>query len=230
MPDDATITVASSSRDTRRLVGPLAWAALEELALRAVAGNGGPAVETSVRDLAAVLGAGKDAVATALTRLARLGLVRCQTQRAGGRYSGSSYLLEVDACRRAGLVLNAGLAIASPCPPPPCPAQSDTVRRDTVTADNGATPHGATAPDPTPRREPAPGRTPVPQSSLFDLPDLPPTSSIPEWPSPLTLPADAHRSAPIPQPDPSTSTPSSLPRSSQPDTSAPEVRQGGVQR
>jgi hypothetical protein len=99
---EVTIGVASSSRDTRRLVGPLAWVALEELALRAVAGNGGLAVETSVRDLAASLGAGKDAVAAALSRLAKLGLVRCQTQRAVGRYAGSAYLLDVDACRRAG--------------------------------------------------------------------------------------------------------------------------------
>lgn len=103
---DATITVASSSRDTRRLVGPLAWIALEELALRAVAGNGALEVETSVRDLAGSLGTGKDAIAAALTRLTELGLVRCQTRRAAGRYAGSAYLLEVDACRRAGLVLH----------------------------------------------------------------------------------------------------------------------------
>lgn len=213
---DATITVASSSRETRRLVGPLAWIALEELALRAVAGNGALEVETSVRDLAGSLGTGKDAIAAALTRLTELGLVRCQTRRAAGRYAGSAYLLEVDACRRAGLVLHTTSRPASPCPVPPCPVKPVTAQRDAVRPDaiGAARPEGEPAPSPPPARD----RGPLPQS-LFDPSDA--SSSSPTLPS--TPPPSPPATSPDPDPSPS------FPPNPEADTSAPEVRQGGGQ-
>lgn len=221
----ATVAVTQSSRDTRRLVGPLAWVALEELALRAVARHGELTVETNVRDLAALLGVGKDAVAAALSRLTKLSLVRCRTQRAGGRYAGSAYLIEIEACRRAGLLLTPALASASSCPPAPRPPEADVVRRETVHSDKGATAGGATAsePLPTPHREPQPAsrQEPGPQS-LFDLLGQSAASSS-EPPS--AIDTQAQRSARNPEHWPTTA-PLPLPPSNQPDALAPEVRRG----
>jgi hypothetical protein len=219
---DATITVASSSRGTRRLVGPLAWVVLEELALRAVAGNGALAVETSVRDLAGSLGVGKDAIAAALARLTELGLVRCQTRRAAGRYAGSAYVLEVDACRRAGLVLRTPSMSVTPCPVKPCPvepcpvkpftAQRDAVHPDAIAA---ARPEGEPAPSPPPAHD----RGPLPQS-LFDPSD----ASLSSPALPISPPPSSTASSPDPDPSPL------FPPNPETDTSAPEVRQGGGQR
>src|SRR5713101_3605076 len=106
------ITVLSASRATSQKVGPLAWVVLEELALRAEPEADGFAVETSVRDLATSVVSGKDATATALARLVDLGLVHCRTRRRAGRYAGCTYVLDPDACRRAGLILT--VAIEAP--------------------------------------------------------------------------------------------------------------------
>jgi hypothetical protein len=171
-----TVRGASPRADTASMT---AWT------LRAVAGNGGLAVETSVRDVAASLGAGKDAVAAALSRPARLGLVRCETQRAAGRYAGSAYLLEVDACRRAGLVLHAPSRPASPCLVQPCLVQPVTAQR--VAALPGGIAAARSEGESSPASLPARPRAPLPQS-LFDLSDPSPSSPTLSSPDPASRP------------------------------------------
>lgn len=206
------LNVLASSRSTKRQVGPLAWILLEELALRAERHTGELLVRTTVRDLAADLMVGKDAVATALGRLVDLGLIRCHARRRAGRYAGTAYVLDVDACRAAGLVLGTVDGVARPCPLPPCPIEPDTAQPAPVDP--------ATTSEARPGHESGPARRHEPSAqSLFDVPE-PPTSPTPSPPSSFLRPT-SHSDRP--------SSPSSfLPPSSQPDTSAPEVRSRGV--
>lgn len=206
-PVATAIMVLPSSRTTRRTVGPLAWLALEELALSAGAGPEGFVVETSVRDLATRLNVGKDAAAVALARLADLGLVECQSRRQAGRYAGSTYVVDPAACHRAGLVLIAGRSDGSlrsvapypiaPCPGTPCPVEPDAV------ADT------ADLPDPSER-------------AATTTPTFPPLSPRPPVPTPTPT-------LPIPDPTlPSTSRSLLNPTRLQHDTSAPGVPQRGA--
>src|SRR6266542_3349979 len=117
------ITVLPSSRALCRRVGPLAWVLLEELALRAEARPDGLTVETNVRDLGATLDFSKDTVAKALGRLADLGLLHAQARRIAGRYAGCAYVVDIEACRRAGIVITQVAAASPPCPVAPCPAE-----------------------------------------------------------------------------------------------------------
>jgi hypothetical protein len=215
----ATITVLPSSRVMRSQVGPLAWVVLEELALWAEPDMEELAIEASVRDLAASLAVGKDAVATALARLIALDLVRYETRRRAGRYAGSVYILDVDACRRAGLVCNDVRVTAGPCPVMPCPDEPVTAQRVPSSPDMGKT----TEPDPAPLSPPERRRDASSQSSLFDLADQPDPSRNAESPAPTssTDPIPANRN-----PLPPTSPPFPLPPSNQPDALAPGVRQG----
>ena len=202
-----------SSRALCWRVGPLAWVLLEELALQAEARPEGLAVETNVRDLGATLNVGKDTVARALGRLADLGLVYPQTRRVAGRYAGCVYVLDIEACRRAGIVI-AQVAVASPRRPVvPCPVTPDAAEGDaagpTATGTAGASPASQSA-----------GRTDSTSPSLFELSDFPPTP-------------DSHPLAATPDPSSTPSHPNERPDfptpvSPSPTRSAPGVRQPGA--
>ena len=214
------ITVLPSSRALCRRVGPLAWVLLEELALRAEARPDGLTVETNVRDLGATLNFGKDTIAKALGRLTDLGLLQPQARRVAGRYAGCAYVLDIEAVRRAGIVITQVAVVSSPCPVAPCPVEPDAAEADAVRLT-------ATGPVRASLASRLPGRADSTFPSLFDLPDLPSTPPC----HPLTQPPDPTTTSSLPtlQPDLPTTIPPSLPPSNQPeDTSAPGVRQRGA--
>jgi len=213
------ITVLPSSRALCRRVGPLAWMLLEELALRAEARPDGLTVETNVRDLGATLNVGKDTVAKALGRLADLGLIHPKTRRVAGRYAGCAYVVDIDACHRAGIVISQAAVVSSPRPVAPCPVEPDAAEADTV----DQTPTGTVGASPASHE---PDRTGSASPSLFDLPDLPHTPPS----HPLTAPPESltTSSLPIPEPDFPTPPPPSLTPSCQPDALAPGVRRRPV--
>jgi hypothetical protein len=213
------ITVLSSSRALRRSVGPLAWVLLEELALGAENRPDGFTVETNVRDLGATLNVGKDTVAKALGRLADLGLLHPQTRRVAGRYAGCAYVVDIEACHRAGIVISQAAVVSSPCPVAPCPVQPDAAEADTV----DQTPTGWVGASPASHE---PDGTGSASPSLFDLPDLPDAPPS----HPLTAPPEPSTtsSLPIPEPDFPTPPPPSLTPSCQPDALAPGVRRAPV--
>ena len=214
-PAPPGILVLPSSRAASRELGPLAWLVLEEFALEAGT-EGTLAIETSVRALSAEFGVGKEAAATALGRLVDLGFVRCQTRRRAGRYAGSSYILDADACCRAGLVITMDATVDSPCPETPCPVRRDTAKVAAATAADSAS-----------RSTPA-GQRDAAAQSLFDFFDQQPTSATPE---PLTPTAPVPSTTPAPptsQPDHHSSPLLPLTPSSQPDALAPGVRRGVV--
>ena len=85
--------VGPESTRTRRALGPLAWAVLEELALSADAGHGASTARLGVRDLAARLGLSKDTAARGLGRLLAAGIVVRVVERDGasGRFGTARY-------------------------------------------------------------------------------------------------------------------------------------------
>lgn len=211
------ITVLPSSRALCRSVGPLAWVLLEELALRAEIRPDGYTVETNVRDLGVTLKVGKDTIAKALGRLADLGLLHPQTRRIGGRYAGCAYVVDIEACHRAGIVIAQVGVVSSPWPVAPCPVQPVAAEADVIseTATVGASP--------VPH---SPGRTDSTSPSLFDLPDLtrtPPSHQLTADPDPSTT-----SSLSILQPDSPIPPPPSLTPSNRPDALAPGVQRGPV--
>lgn len=234
------VLVLPSSRAASRELGPLAWRLLEELALEAQA-NGTLATQTSVRTLAAELKVGKEAAASAIHRLVEFGVVACQPCRRAGRYAGSSYVLDIDACRRAGLVITSVASPDAPCPASPCPANRDTVEpcsdeRDAperLTAQRDvASPEPevpeSTAPEPASRSIRATQRDAAAQS-LFDFCDPPSTSRAPEPSAPPIPDPTTDRARAEPEPDPNPSPSAFLTSTAQQgDTSAPGVRQEGV--
>lgn len=215
-----TITVLPASRATSREVGSLAWVVLEELALRAESQAEGLVVETSVRDLAATLTAGKDTIAAALGRLVDLGLVHHRIRRRAGRYAGSAYLIDADACRRGGLIL--GTTVSDrPCPVIPCPVEPEPADRDPAAPDTIVT----AGPEPAPASPTGYAGSLAP--SLFDPPE-PPTSPVPTLPSLSSFPPSTPSIDPTSPPDPPSSPSSSLPTPNRTDALAPGVRGGAV--
>ena len=213
------ITVLPSSRALCRRVGPLAWVLLEELALRAEARPDGLTVETNVRDLGATLNVGKDTVAKALGRLADFGLLHPQARRVAGRYAGCVYVLDIEACRRAGIVMAHVAVVSSPCPVAPCPVEPDAAEADAVglTATESVGASSASR---------LPGCNDSTSLSLFDLPDFPPTPDsqfLITSPDPSTTPPHPNNQTDVPTPVSPTPT-----RSYQPDALAPGVRRGRV--
>lgn len=213
------ITVLPSSRTLRRRVGPLAWALLEELALRADARSDGLSVKTNVRELGATLDVGKDTVAKALGRLVDLGLIRSENRRIAGRYAGCAYVVDSEACRRAGVLITRVGGDSSPHPGAPCPIEPDAAAVDAAsplfTSAAGTSRNAASRDD---QNSISP--------SLFDLPDQPPTPTtqlLTPSPDPSITSSLLHL-----QPALSTNLPSLLPRSDQPDALAPGVRRGPV--
>jgi hypothetical protein len=230
------ILVLPSSRAASRELGPLAWLVLEGFALQAEAG-GTLVAETSVRTLAAEFGVGKEAAATALGRLIDFGLVRCNTRRPAGRYAGSSYILDADACRRAGVVITTGATEDSPCTQTPCPVRPDTAERATAQRDTAHA--GAVGTEPVSRSAASRGTRhriersvaelrDATEQSLFDFSDQSPTSPTPEPLSPTSLLPSTTPALPTSRPDFPSSSLLPLTPSSQPDALAPGVRPGRV--
>ena len=121
MTSTAILMVDSRSSAFRRLVGPLAWAVLEEAALGAPPPGrpGSPVCSISVRTVVDQLGVGKAAAARAISVLVDAGvLIRLPPSRGrDGRFDRSGYLLR----------LPEGLALSpSSVPGPPSPGVSDT--------------------------------------------------------------------------------------------------------
>lgn len=225
-PAPTGILLLPCSRVASRELGPLAWLVLEEFALEAEAG-GTLAVETSVRALAAEFGVGKEAAATALGRLVDFGLIRCETRRVACRYAGSSYILDPDACRRAGVVITTDPTVDSPCPETPCPVSRDTAKRDTANAAAERTEllsRSAASRRTRQRVERSVAeQRDATARSLFDFSDQPSPSPTP---NPLTLTTPVPATSPSPptsQPDRPSSSLLPLTPSSQPDALAPGV-------
>jgi len=74
-PGETAIVMGPQSRTWRRRLGPLAWAALEHLALAAHPDHQGWAAPVGVRDIATGIGVTKDTAARAVTVLRAAGLV-----------------------------------------------------------------------------------------------------------------------------------------------------------
>ena len=88
---DPGLFVTSGSASLRRELGPVAWSALELLALGAEHTSSGTLIATlGVRELAQQLGVGRDATARAMGILREQGLISVAQSRAGGgRFDGT---------------------------------------------------------------------------------------------------------------------------------------------
>jgi DNA-binding transcriptional MocR family regulator len=82
----------------RRELGPVAWSALELLAMRAERTSAGALVVTlGVRELAQQLGVGRDAAARAMGMLREHGLISFAQNRAGaGRFDGTHHTVHIE--------------------------------------------------------------------------------------------------------------------------------------
>ena len=153
---------AGDERALRRLLGPLAWAVLADLALDAEPDDAGAhTVTTSARRVAGHLGVGKDTATRALRRLTALGLLERRPQVTGpaGRFGAGSYELR-------------GMPASVT---EPRPRHQDTVRGAQLQAvDAGTDTEGVSAPPvaaeaAVPRRRGrAPGQAETGQLSLLD--------------------------------------------------------------
>jgi len=93
--EGAALVVTAGSSSARRALGPVAWSALEVLALQARQDAvGALAVVIGVRELAGELGVGRDAAANALSTLRSFGVIVAVQQRAGrGRFDGTRHTI-----------------------------------------------------------------------------------------------------------------------------------------
>ncbi len=91
--DDAVV-ISAASRTLRRRLRPLAWVALEEVALEAVAEGGRLVARTSARQVAERLGVDPGTAAGALRVLRREGLVALEREHGpAGRFGLAIYVL-----------------------------------------------------------------------------------------------------------------------------------------
>ena len=94
--DARLVVLGPMAAQTRRSLGPLAWAALESLVADSRPINGVDISHTSVRQLAVRLGVAKNTAHRALASLQGVGLVDpVQSRSASGRYSSGGYRLTV---------------------------------------------------------------------------------------------------------------------------------------
>lgn len=93
--EGASLVVTAGSLPARRTLGPVAWSALEVLALQARQDAAGALVAVlGVRELAGQLGVGRDAAANALSTLRSFGVISARQQRAGrGRFDGTRHTI-----------------------------------------------------------------------------------------------------------------------------------------
>jgi DNA-binding transcriptional MocR family regulator len=92
---ERSLVITSTARTLRRSVGLTAWAVLEELLLDAQSTGSEFTTQASTRAIAQRLGISKDTAATALRRLASMGLVQRQDRRdaARGIFARSVYVV-----------------------------------------------------------------------------------------------------------------------------------------
>lgn len=93
--ESPSLLVTCASSEVRRALGPAGWSAMEVLALRSERQPDGAWVATlGVRELAGLLGVGRDAAACALVALRDHGLVSAAQHRAGkGRFDGTRHTI-----------------------------------------------------------------------------------------------------------------------------------------
>ena len=118
--EQQTLVVAGPSRASRRQLGPLAWAVLEELALVAQRDDAGWVAPVGVRHVASAIGINKDTAARAMAKLGAAGVVTLTgVQGSNGR-------------RRSGyrLHLPDGITVQA------CPTNSDSQSEDSLLNDD----------------------------------------------------------------------------------------------
>ena len=133
MPGSAgerSLVITSTARALRRSVAFTAWAVLEELLLDAESAGSEFATQASTRAIAQRLGISKDTAATALRRLASIGLVRRQDRRdaARGIFARSVYVVAGDRLDGIGVV-------AEPIRSPARPTRRDRVKPGAIRDD-----------------------------------------------------------------------------------------------
>jgi DNA-binding transcriptional MocR family regulator len=128
---ERSLVITSSARALRRSVGLTAWAVLEELLLDAESTGSEFTTQASTRAIAQRLGISKDTAATALRRLASIGLVRRQDRRdaARGIFAHSVYVVAAD--RLDGV----GVAAEPVFRAPPRPTRRDRVKPGAIRDD-----------------------------------------------------------------------------------------------
>jgi hypothetical protein len=190
--DPGVVIVTAQGRDVRRLVGPIAWVVLEELAaLTAFASAKGEAVDARLDRLAEELGLSTPRVRAAVGRLAEFGIVEREQPRSPGTHRFAS--------TRYRIVGTTGLVVApDACIPDdenPYAGTPHADRRDPV--GDGIDPGlpstaraSRTASTPRPRRaasRPTPAiseSTVAAAGSMLDRPTAPRRRSGPTLPSP----------------------------------------------
>lgn len=117
--DSAAIILSNDCRSLRRILRPLVWVTLEEVAMETVIEDGRLLARTSARQIAERLGIDPGTAAAALGDLRKRGLVS-SFREAGpsGRFGLSIYEL--------GAV--AGLTVVSPCAAVPCVARPSVAK------------------------------------------------------------------------------------------------------
>jgi DNA-binding transcriptional MocR family regulator len=113
---ERSLVITPTARALRRAVGLTAWAVLEELLLDAESTGSELTTQASTRAIAQRLGISKDTAATALRRLASLGLVRRQDRRdaARGIFARSVYVVVANRLEGVGVVTEPVSAPARP--------------------------------------------------------------------------------------------------------------------
>jgi DNA-binding transcriptional MocR family regulator len=103
---ERSLVITPTARTLRRSVGLTAWAVLEELLLDAESTGTEYTTKASTRAIAQRLGISKDTAATALRRLASIGLVRRQDRRdaARGIFARSVYIVAANRLDGVGVV------------------------------------------------------------------------------------------------------------------------------
>lgn len=93
-----TLIVGPASAVLRQQLGPVAWSALETLALAARPACGGPLTATlNTRQVATAIGVGREAAGNALALLRRRGLIVLeQPRRNDGHFTGTRYTIRIE--------------------------------------------------------------------------------------------------------------------------------------
>lgn len=172
-----TLLINGDSQGWRRQLGPLAWAALEHLALAAEPHELGWAAPVGVRDVAAGLGVTKDTAARAVATLTAAGLVTVTRVETGDKRSRSGYRLQLPAGIEArpypgDTDTPSRLKDLDRCPKNAdkrrCPTDRDSAPEDIV-AIAGRERDGAKQVRSQPKRHRPAAATAVSQPALFDL-------------------------------------------------------------
>jgi len=92
-----SLLLGPMAEETRRSLGPLAWAALEALVTAASDSHDPCTAPTSVREFASRLGVSKNTAHRALVALRRAGMIEpLQARSSSGHFAAGAYRLDVD--------------------------------------------------------------------------------------------------------------------------------------